>query len=87
MYTISDIVTKEVTMDRQQLVNQVEDTAHCCRLAGMKVEINNLLPYVSVYLSEGQTYFFQGEEASDLLKEVPDYLNPEDYILWSAQGW
>ena len=74
-------------MDRTQFVNQVQNIAHCARLAGMRVEINNLLPYVFVFIAADQEYFFQEEEASDLLDEVPDYLNAEDYILWSAQGW
>lgn len=38
-------------------------------------------------MSDGSEYFFQGEEASDLLDEVPDNLAPEDYILAVAQGW
>ena len=78
-------------MTRTQLVNQVETTAHCARLNGDKVTINHLLPYVAVFLysldGNHTEYFFQGDEASDLLEEVPDYLNEEDYILWSAQGW
>lgn len=79
-------------MNRTQLVNQVETIAHCARLAGHTVKINHLLPYVAVFLGYNEygdaiEYFFQGEEASELLDEVPDYLNEEDYILWTAQGW
>lgn len=57
------------------------------RKSGGSVEINYRLPYVAVTLSDGSEYFFQGEEASDLLDEVPDNISAEDYILFLAQGW
>ena len=78
-------------MTRDELIRQIENTAYHCRAIGMSVEINSSLPWVSVYLDPNDptndTYFFQGEEASNLLDECPDYVNEEDYILWYAQGW
>jgi len=56
-------------------------------IAGGSVDINHGLPCVAVKLSSGTEYFFQGEEASDLLDEVPDWIHEEDYILAVAQGW
>ena len=64
----------------------IEKTAKAARRAGDKVEINYGLPYVSVKVGHDE-YFFQEHEASDLLDEVPDNVNDEDYILWVAQGW
>ena len=78
-------------MTQDELIKQIEDTARHCRSIGMSVEINSSLPWVAVYLNPDDptedTFFFQGEEASDLLDEVPEWINEEDYILWSAQGW
>lgn len=79
-------------MTRDELIKQIEDTARHCRSIGMFVGINRSLPWVDVNLgkdehNEDVSYFFQGDEASDLLDEVPDWINEEDYILWIAQGW
>ncbi len=69
------------------ILRDYEKRANAERNAGSTVEINHRLPYVAVTLSGGDEYFFQGEEASDLLDEVPDNINEEDYILAVAQGW
>lgn len=65
-----------------------EEIARAEREAGSTVEIHEALPYVSIKLGEsGAEYFFQDEEASRLLDEVPDWINDEDWILAMAQGW
>lgn len=51
------------------------------------LEINNGLPYVAI----GE-YFFQGEEASDLLYEAMNTaskfgVSVENAIIWQSQGW
>lgn len=78
-------------MERSEFIKQVEETAQHCRSIGMNVEINESLPWVAVYLNPKDptesTYFFQEEEASNLLDECPDDIHEEDYILWYAQGW
>jgi hypothetical protein len=74
-------------MDQSELIKQIEETARHCRGEGQTVEINHGLPYVAVERGEDDTYFFQGEEASDLLDDIPDWINEEDFILWSSQGW
>lgn len=57
------------------------------RSAGSTIKINYTLPYVDVTMSDGSEYFFQGDEASELLAEVPVNIDPESYILALAQGW
>jgi hypothetical protein len=61
------------------------------RAAGGKVEVNESLPYVSITMSDGSEYFFQGEEASELIEEYEkiDWLSCsiEDYLLAIAQNW
>ena len=73
-------------MTRDELIAQIESTAKHCRSIGMTVEINYGLPWVAVdlgpcdcHMDNRHVYFFQEEEASDLLDEVPDWINDEDY--------
>jgi hypothetical protein len=55
--------------------------------AGGSVEIDHGLPFVAVTLSNGDEYVFQGDEAANLLGEVPDFMNEKVFILASAQNW
>ena len=71
----------------QWLVDQLEEQANAERDAGGEVEIGAGQMYVAVTLSDGAEYFFQDDEASQLLDEVPDNINAEDWILASAQSW
>lgn len=55
------------------------------------ISINWGLPYVGVNTTD-KKYFFQGEEASNLLEEGVKTGNKfqvsvEDAIIWMAQGW
>lgn len=55
------------------------------------IEINYGLPYVAVF-SGSKDYFFQDEEAANLLEEATNTANKfnvsvENAILWQAQGW
>ena len=73
-------------MTRKQFIKEVEKTAEAARSAGQTIEINRRLPYVAVTTGEDE-YFFQGQDAQELLDSVPDYLDAENCILWLAQGW
>jgi len=70
-----------------RMVQDYTMRANAERKAGTTIEINHSLPYVAIDFRDGSDYFFQGEEASNLLDEVPDNINEEDYILAIAQGW
>lgn len=55
------------------------------------IDINFGLPYVAVN-SGNDEYFFQGEEASNLLEEATNTGNKfnvsiEDAIIWQSQSW
>lgn len=70
--------------------NRVKKTAKSCYKAGWTVDINKYIPYVAIDNKKtGDAYFFQGEEAENLLQENPDWLNvtDEDYLVYIAQGW
>jgi len=66
---------------QNDVFNNYRHRAEFEREAGGSVEINRSLPYVAVNLSDGTEYFFQGEEADNLLDEVPDEISAEDYLL------
>jgi hypothetical protein len=61
------------------------------REAGGYVKINTGLPYVEVTCSNGDEYFFQGEEASQLIEEAENALDGglsiTDYIMATSQSW
>lgn len=71
----------------KNMVKDYEGRARSEREAGGTIEINERLPYIAINMSDGSEYFFQGEEASMLLDEVPDNIHAEDFILAIAQGW
>lgn len=87
MTKIIEKVLSESKSISSSIVRDMEKRADAEREAGGSVEINTRIPTISVTLSDGSEYFFQEDEASDLLDEVPDNISPEDYILASAQSW
>jgi len=55
------------------------------------ISINYGIPYVSIN-SWAESYFFQGQEASELLEEATNTSNKfnvsvEDVIIWHSQSW
>ena len=79
-------------MTNKQMQKQINNTADAARKAGQTISIDWGLPYVSIVCSESDEYFFQGEEASNLLAEAVEagnkfYVSSEDYLLHIAQGW
>ena len=55
--------------------------------AGSTIDINASLPYVGIDMSNGDEYFFQGEDAENLLNDCPGWINKEVYLLVMAQNW
>lgn len=78
-------------MSKKQLAKQFEKRAEAERKGGGKVEINKTADSISVVLSDGSEYFFQGHEADELLaqaeKDFDGEISDEDYILAVAQNW
>lgn len=62
--------------------------ANAARASGWVVSISGI-PSVSIDgpNDEEDSYYFQGEESENLLKECPDNVSEEDFLLWSAQSW
>ncbi len=79
-------------MTNQEMGAQIEQSATAELAAGASIEINNSLPYVAITMSNGDEYFFQEHEASELLDEHESSASKfdttiEQSILHSAQGW
>jgi D-lyxose ketol-isomerase len=76
-------------MTNAEIAAQYAERAAVERAAGGSVEIGP--GWVSVTLSDGSEYFFQGEEGYTLVDEAERALDgeciPEDYILAQAQNW
>ena len=73
-------------LNKKMLVDY-EGRAEAERQAGTKININTGIPYIGIDYANGDDYFFQGDEASKLLDEVPENISPEDYLLAISQGW
>jgi hypothetical protein len=71
----------------EDLVAQYEERADAEREAGGSIDIDDMLPAITVKMSSGEDYFFQEWQADDLLDRVPNNISPEDYILAMAQNW
>lgn len=79
-------------MTNQEMQQQIERSAKFELAAGASIEINTGLPFVALTMSDGSEYFFQGQEADELLDEhnaSADKFDTtvESSILHSAQGW
>lgn len=70
----------------------IKRTAARATNIGWTVDIDERLPYVGVSDPAGPEYWFQGQEASDLLREAGRCASTYDCtlqecVLWFAQGW
>ncbi|MEO7047753.1 MAG: hypothetical protein ABI091_20815 [Ferruginibacter sp.] len=79
-------------MTDQEIINAVEETCKSARDNGQSIEIDYNLPFVSIDNNNGESYFFEGQEADELINEarngkISDLCTIEDIILWQSQGW
>ena len=72
---------------QKEIYDDFRDRAKEERKAGGLIKIDEKIPTIYIELSDGDTYSFEGEDAQELLDEVPEDFEPEDYILALAQGW
>lgn len=71
----------------EEMAKDIKDCADSCRCSGDTIEINTGFPYVAISFNSGEEYYFQGDEADNLLKDIPDNVFVEDFLLWKACGW
>lgn len=69
------------------LAKQYGKRAEAERDAGGSIEIDTMLPSISIKLSDGTDYFFQEWEADELLNKIPGNVDKEDFLLAMAQNW
>ena len=50
------------------------------------VTINYKLPYISLTNNQNSIWFSQGEEAQNLIDEIPSNIKPEYYLLWYLES-
>lgn len=81
----SKLVNKAARLTQQELNRSMEEKEKA-------IEINYRLPYVAVKHADGSEYFFQGDEADNLIEEarsspLHNYCSVENIILWQSIGW
>jgi hypothetical protein len=68
-----------------------ERRAKAERESGGYVQINLNIPYIAITMSNGDEYYFQGDEAANLIAEAEKAfhgnIHLQDYLLATAQGW
>ena len=71
----------------ENILQDIEETAKAERNAGGSCHIDKYIGTVAVDCSDGAEYFFQDEEAQNLLDRCPHNVDPESWILWQSIGW
>jgi hypothetical protein len=69
----------------KNIKNDIEKTAKSFFEAGGKIDINYGLPYIAIDQPNGENYYFQEDEASEMLKDIPDNVNDKDYFAWYSR--
>ena len=87
------MTTREMKRDILRSAKSARKTVRETYPAGTKiVDINYGLPYVGIICPDGSEYFFQGEDAGNLLEEAVTISNKfnvsvEDVLIWQSQSW
>lgn len=79
-------------MTNKEMRKDIERSARAEENAGTTIEIDYRLPFVHIEYEDGKEYYFQGQEASELLETHERAaskfgVSVTDSILHSAQGW
>lgn len=73
-------------MDRAIFLQDVQDKVKDLKELGFSVEINDCLPTLAINFDHDgmhQDYFFQEQNASEIIDATPDDMTREEYILWT----
>ena len=75
------------TSVNSEMAEQIKATADIMRTAGCEVKIQYLVPLVAITHHDGEEWFFQEDEAYELLNQVPENVNEEDWFLYCSLSW
>lgn len=87
-----NMTKQEQLQQHMNMAKIIHASIQASKDAGCTVEINQNLPSVFIDLGEGNEYFFQEHEASELLIQADFVANTygiwaSDALLWLSQGW
>ena len=69
-------------MIRVEFVSDVEKRGDALKRLGFSIEVDNTLPTVSLKKDNQHVLFCQGDDADSILKEVPEDINEELFLLF-----
>lgn len=69
-------------MIRVEFVSDVEKRGDALKRLGFSIEVDNTLPTVSLKKDNTHVLFCQGDDADSILKEVPEDINEELFLLF-----
>jgi hypothetical protein len=82
-------------MNKKEFEKEIKLTYEKAIAEGQEIEINEYLPYIAIKHSADNEYFFQGEEAENIITEYNNHIETgtletvsiEEWLLWWSQGW
>jgi len=85
--SVLDVWEEKQAEQNEELRVQYEERAAAEIKGGGRINIETMFPEISITMSNGELYFFDGYDAQEMLEEVPSWISAEDYILAQAQNW
>lgn len=85
VYAYIEIIERNILPD--WLCTQLIERYNAEVSAGATIDINPHLPYIALKMSDNSEYYFQGDEAEELLDSVPENIQEEEFIVAIAQDW
>lgn len=77
----AELQGERMARDYERRANEIDEAM------ATTVHIDERLPTISVEHANGDEYFFQGDEAANMLDEVPEWTDPWTYFMVTSQDW
>lgn len=81
----NQVLKCNIEVDDSMLEN-IEETAKYFTSTGGSVIINHNIGYISIERKD-DTWYFDGDDYIQMIRQVPLNVNEEDFFAWSCQGW
>lgn len=69
-------------MIRVEFVSDVEKRGDALKRLGFSIEVDNTLPTLALMKDNKHVLFCQGDDADTILKDVPEDINEELFLLF-----